>query len=280
MNMKEIMNKICCVFIIISCIVVLLCSISTVPELNSYINMMLNSVNYQGVGYIETEGLWSKTKEHSGVEKLIVGDRVANQLFEYRGNEKYKVLTGNGAMTMVWQYVFVRDYLEYNPQTKDVYLCITPDVLAYGFDADLNYTYLIITLARTNNMDVLEQPQLELLKSMYGSVFLKPQMAKFVGKSGLNTKLYLNAVEKFYEMFPKRKAIVEKADNLDLAETYIMKIYKLCKERNVTMHLLPNPKKDIQKNRDYIKELEEKYKKSVLYVMSQLLTFFNIIICL
>ena len=40
---------------------------------------------------------------------------------------------------------------------------------------------------------------------------------------------------------------MEKTNNPDrvLAETYIMKIYELCKEKNVTLHLIPNPKKDI-----------------------------------
>ena len=265
--MKKIGKKICCIIVIAIGIVALLIFLSTIPVLTPVIDMITNSVTYQGMGEDETLGLLKKVKESGGKNKLIIGDSVAGQLYTYRDNEEYCAMPGNMAMSPIWQYVYVRDYLEINPTATDVYLCMTADGLEYSFETKLSYSYLLIPLAESNNMNVLEEEQKELLDSMYGSAFVKPEVISFIGKSGLNTKLYLNAIDKFYEIFPDRKERVEKKNNVDcvLAETYIMKMYELCQVNNVKLHLIPNPKKDTPECREYLEQLEAKYEQSPLY---------------
>lgn len=241
--------------------------LSTIPPCTSVINMMTDSVSYQGMGKDEVLDLLQKVNEPNVTTRLILGDSVANQLYLYRGNDKYYVATGNLAMTFVWQYVFARDYLEAHPEATDIYLCITPDSLERSFEVKLSYNYLLIPLAQTNNMDVLDEAQYRLLKDMYGSFFTKPETVRFIGASGLNTKLYLNAAENFYTLFPQRRSRVEKTSEPDmtLAETYILNIQALCNENNATLHLIPNPKMDTGDNREYLKRLEDEYCQSPLY---------------
>lgn len=265
--MKKLVEKISLLVVVAMGITVGLIMLSSKPTFTSLVDMMTNSVKYKDMGKAETLGIAERAKWNNTTTKLIIGDSVANQLYEYRGNDEYFVMTGNMAMTVVWQYIFVRDFLEKHPQTTDVYLCATPDFFEKSFETKLSYSYMFVPLIETENMEVLEETQIELLKQMYGAFFLNPQVARLVSASGLNTKLYLNAVNKFYEFFPKRKVKVEKTDATDmvLAETYIMKIFELCKERNVTLHLIPNPKKDIPEYRKYLEQLEVKYRNSRLY---------------
>lgn len=265
--MKKLLKKMGIFLSVVIGILGLLIFLSTVPSFTSVMEMLTNSVSYHDMGKAETLGLWGRAKGQGETTKLILGDSVANQLYEYRGNEEYYVMTGNMAMTLAWQYIFAKDYLDSHPEATDVYLCTTPDALVRGFETKLTYSYLLIPLVETNNMDALEEKQTRILQKMYGSVFVHPQMVSFIGKSGLNTKLYLNIVDKFYELFPQKKAAVEKTDNpdLELAETYIMKIYEMCKEKNVTLHLIPNPKKDTPENREHMERIEEQYKHSLLY---------------
>lgn len=241
--------------------------LSTIPPCTSIINMMTDSVSYQGMGKDEVLDLLQKVNEPNGTTRLILGDSIANQLYLYRGNDEYYIATGNLAMTFVWQYVFARDYLEAHPEATDIYLCITPDSLERSFEVKLSYNYLLIPLAQTNNMDVLDDTQYRLLKDMYGSFFTKPETVRFIGASGLNTKLYLNAAENFYTLFPQRRSRVEKTAEPDmtLAETYILNIQALCNENDVTLHLIPNPKMDTGDNREYLKQLEDEYCQSPLY---------------
>lgn len=244
-----------------------LIGLSTIPSCTSVINMMTDSVSYQGLGKDEVLDLLQKVNEPNGTTRLILGDSVANQLYLYRGNDEYYIATGNLAMTFVWQYIFAKDYLEAHPEATDIYLCITPDSLERSFEVKLSYNYLLIPLAQTNNMDALDEEQYSLLKDMYGSFFVKPETVRFIGASGLNTKLYLNAVENFYTLFPQRRSRVEKtsAPDLNLAETYILNIQTLCDEHDVTLHLIPNPKMDTEENREYLKQLEDEYRHSPLY---------------
>lgn len=248
-------------------IFIFLTFLSTLSPLTSVIDMITNSVSYQTLGSGETISLYQKGNETENKEKLILGDSVADQLYVYRDNEEYCVMTGNMAMSLVWQYVYARDYMARNPELTDVYLCMTADTLEYSFETNLTYFYLVVPLGETNNMDVLEDGQQELLEDMYGSLFMKEPMVDYIGMSGLNKKMYINAVNKYYEIFPNKKIKVEKDDNPDfsIAETYILKMYELCKENGVTLHLIPNPKKDIPEYREYMAELEEKYKLSPLY---------------
>lgn len=276
--MKKMLKKMCYILLIVIGMLIALSFLSTIPSFTSIVDMVTNSVSYRTLGSGETISLWEKIGGTTEKEKLILGDSVADQLYVYRDNEEYCALTGNMAMSLVWQYIYASEFLERNPLATDIYLCLTPDIFDYSFETKLSYLYLVIPLAETDNMDKLEEEQRELLGNMFGSLFVKANVADYIGKSGFNKKIYLNTVDKFYETFPKRKEIVEKTSNPDsvLAETYIMKIYELCKEKNVTLHLIPNPKKDIPEYREYMKELEQRYKDSPLYEINP--EYFNQIV--
>lgn len=265
--MNKLIRKLLCILFLSIGIISILATLSTVPALSSIMNMLTNSGNYQDMGSVETLALFHKSQSSNTTHKLILGDSVANQIYEYRDNEEYSVLTGNYAMTFMWQYIFAKNYLEANPQTTDVYLCTIADGFEQSFDTSLSYSYVVIPLAKSNNLEVLDEKHHKMLTDIFGSVFINKKAASFIGNSGLNSKLYLNAIKSFYETFPTQKDKVEKTNNRDfsLAETYILKINELCKEKNINFHLLPNPKKDTPEIREYVKQLETKYRQSPLY---------------
>lgn len=265
--MKKLLKKIGVLGGIAIGMLVALIWLAAIPHMNPIIETITNSVSYQGLGIWETLPLLGRAQTQGEHTKLVLGDSVANQLYQKCGDEEYCILTGNMAMTMMWQYIYVREAMESHPETTDIYLCTTPDALDRSFEVGTSYCYVLIPLAESDNMNVLEETQKELLQKMYGAFFVKPQVAKFIGKTGLNIKLFLNGIKKFYEIFPQRKAEVEKKNNpdLELAETYLKKMYELCKEKNVTLHLIPNPKRDTPEDREHMKRLEQQYKQSLLY---------------
>lgn len=265
--MKKLIKKLLLIALLAGGIIFSFCFFSTKEKLNPFIDMMTNSVTYQGVGKIETLGLLKKIQESNTGRKLIIGDSVANQIYEYRNNEEYDVLCGNMAMTLVWQYIFVREYLANNMNAEEVILCVVPEIFERNFETDHTYSYMMIPLIKSGNEDVLGNKEMESLSKMYGSVFLTEQMVNFVGDSGLNTKLFLNMVKKYYDIFPEKKREVEKKKSIDfmLSENYILKIKELCDKNNVKFKMIPNPIKDIPENKEKLKILEKVYNKSPLY---------------
>ena len=225
--------------------------------------MMTNSVTYQGVGKIETLELLERVKASEGRARLILGDSVANQIYEYRDNEEYEIKCGNMAMTLVWQYIFADQYLKQNPDTKEIILCIVPETLVSNFEVERTYSYVLIPMLEAEREQVIEKEDWESLSKMYGAVFVKPSVIHFVGASGLNTKLYLNGVKKFYSLFPRQQEEVERKARPDLtfSERYLLKIKNLCDEKGVKFTLLPNPVKNTPENQKKLEAVLEQIKQ-------------------
>lgn len=265
--MRKFVKKTACILLIALGLLAGISVLSVVPVFTPLIDMITASVTYEGLGKEETLWLWDSIGAGDGTTKLILGDSVANQLYSYRDNESYSIKTGNMAMTLIWQYLYAEKYLDTHPGATDIYLCIVPDMLERSFESKRSYNYLVIPLNICGKTEVLEEEQKELLEKMYGAFFMKPQVISYVSGSGFNTKFYVNALEKYYEVFPGRKEILEKSRHPDMtiAETYLMKMQTLCEQRNVNFHLLPNPKKDTAENREYLENLKEKYEESLLY---------------
>lgn len=265
--MKKLLSKLCIAGLLVFMITAGLSFLSVQEGFNSMIDMLTNSVSYQGVGKIETIDLLERVKQSKGAPKLVMGDSVANQIYSYKDNETYEILCGNMSMTLVWQYVFAEEYLNLHSKTEEIILCIVPETLEKSFETERTYSYMLIPLLESGKMEVLGETEKKLLSEMYGSFFITPKMIERIGSSGLNTKLYLNGVQKFYELFPGKKEEVEKKDEIDftISQLYIGKIKELCDNRGVGFRLLPNPVKDIPENREKLKLLEEKYRQSSLY---------------
>ncbi len=79
-------------------IFIFLTFLSTILPIKSLVDMITNSVSYQTLGSGETISLYQKGNETENKEKLILGDSVADQLYVYRDNEEYCVMTGNMAI--------------------------------------------------------------------------------------------------------------------------------------------------------------------------------------
>lgn len=265
--MKILVRKIILIIVLSVGIICGLCFLSGKESFTSLIDMMTNSVTYQGVGKIETMELLDRVKASKGADKLILGDSVANQIYEYRDNEEYEIKCGNMAMTLVWQYIFVEQYLKQNPDTKEIILCIVPETLVSNFEVERTYSYVLIPMLEAEKEEAIEKEDWENLSKMYGSVFVEPSIIRFVGASGLNTKLYLNGIKKFYSFFPARQKEVEKKGDIDLSfsERYLLKIKNLCDKKGVKFTLLPNPVKNTSENQKKLEAMEEAYQNSDLY---------------
>lgn len=265
--MRKLVKKVFYVLMVALGLLSVLSMLSTVPAFTSLIDMLTVSVAYETLGTEETMEIWKSIGASDNTTKLILGDSVANQIYSYRDNESYSVKTGNMAMTLIWQYLYAEKYLDTHPDATDIYLCIVPDMLERGFESKRSYNYLIIPLNICSKIEVLEEEERKHLEKMYGALFMKPQVISYVAGSGFNTKLYMNAVGKYYEIFSARKEELEKSNHPDMtiAETYILKMQMLCQQKNVEFHLIPNPKMDTVENREYLEDLKERYEKSLLY---------------
>ena len=76
-----------------------------------------------------------------------------------------------------------------------------------------------------------------------GKFFMQKTVAELIGDSSVNRKLYLNYIKEQVVVDPNASDEIVLSD---LAVEYLYKIYDLCGEYDVTMHLLPDPLADNQ----------------------------------
>lgn len=211
-----------------------------------------------------------QAREQDGTTVLITGDSVCSQMYSglVECNKDITIIGANGGVTMAGQYIFIHEYLENHPDATDVYLIVLPVSLLRGYDTDLGYQYAVEPFVKTETLGLLNQDTKNLIKDVYGSFFTKKNVCMLLDKSGVNKKLYLNALA---DLDRGQKM----SYRLELADTYIIKAYELCKERNVSFHLYSGPVSESMRSftegikQDYetskLEEIFPNYFDSILY---------------
>ena len=210
------------------------------------------------VGSDEIKPYISRVQTSDGTTKLLLGDSVGRQLYvglqDY--NEDMAIVGSNAAITMAGQYILAAEYIENHPDATDIFLVVLPESLCRSFDTKWGYQYTVMPFVETGTLGRLDQDTLDIMKSVYGEFFMKEDVVYKIDRSAINRKLYLNVLKEHSESYvPKSK--------FALAEQYLMKMYELCNENGITMHLYACPLAD---NRvQEIEAMKREYEETELY---------------
>lgn len=129
---------------------------------------------------------------------------------------------------------------------------LLPGSLSVSYDTTWGYQYTVMT----DTLKLLEENTIEIMESVYGPFFTNPVIVELIDKSAVNRKLYLN-------MLADTKEGYQQKSRFEIADQYIQKIYNLCEEREIELHLEPSPV--VESQRESIGKLKDEYKKTWLY---------------
>ena len=222
-----------------------------------------NEPSQEIIPYIE------QVEKASDYTKLIVGDSVCHQLFNpfQKYNKVYCTVGSNQAITMIGQYLLIKQFLENHSGVSDVYLILN-SMTGSGLDNGmLAYQYLVIPFSETGLLQDATDDTKRDLENKYGKFFMRPEVIRFIDNSPMAKKIYLNTFRN------------ENYDDMIMSVQYFDMIMKLCDQYGVQIHLLHSPmcessremmiqqkEKDIEACvSDVMREKIEEYYESIVY---------------
>lgn len=195
-----------------------------------------------------------------GATALILGDSVCWQVFDPFSlcNTAYRIDGSNRAVTLAGQYLLAKAFLDAHPGATDVYLILTPDSFAAGFDAGYGYQYAAAPFAAAGLLDGLDETTRAELNAAYGAPFLTKDFVRWADASPLVKKLYLNALE----VLPDKES---EGALPAMAARSLENLAALCEGRGAAFHLLCAPLADSEARRTSMAALEEAFRQAGLY---------------
>ena len=175
-----------------------------------------------------------EVQKDSDYTKLIVGDSVCRQLFNpfQKYNKVYCTVGSNRAITMIGQYLLIREFLENHQETTDVYLVLSSMTDSGLDDGELAYQYFVIPFSETGLLQNISEQTKENLKYKYGEFFIRQEVIQFIDYSPVAKKLFLNTFDN------------DDCDDITISFEYFDMIMKLCEDNTVNLHLLHCPMKE------------------------------------
>lgn len=255
-DMKKLIGRGFCILAIIVFLMGALIVLSSYPLFSDKLNLLTDSGGYANAGTDEVTGVLDVIRNDSDSKKLILGDSVAGQVFISEKFDNALVATGNQSMTFIWQYIFVKEFIDTHPDATDVYIAIAPDSLNSVWHSYLSYQYVLMPLVKYGYLDELDDVSRDELADIYGEFFMKEQVVRMIDNSGINRKLFLNYVQ---ATIPDEIVAKEYTKVTRIPNDYLVKIYELCREKDVSMHLICCPCKDTPENRAANEELSKNY---------------------
>lgn len=192
----------------------------------------------------------SKAQNHT--TQLVIGDSICRQMFaglsEY--NPQMSIQATNAALMMPGQFLMAEEYLKAHPDATDVFLVMHPMALTRTFDTEWSYRYAVMTYVETDTIGYLDENTLDDLAGVFGRFFMKKEVVKIIEDSPMVRKLYLSYIninrDDYIQSFP-----------FEIGDQYIKKLYDLCKENDVTLHVYASPVSE--GFREQVENLEEIY---------------------
>ena len=210
------------------------------------------------VGASEIKSYIEKVQTKDNTTTLIIGDSVCKQMFDglQQYNEDMCINGSNAAIAMTGQYIIAKEYIENHPNATDIYMFLLPGSLRATFDTQWGYQYTVMPFVETDTLKLLDDNTIDAMELVYGAFFMKPLVVELIDKSAINRKLYLN-------MLADTKEGYQQKTSYEIAEQYIKKIYDLCQENDIKLHLYPCPV--VESQRAAIETMKEEYAKTWLY---------------
>ncbi|MCR4754891.1 MAG: hypothetical protein K5868_05075 [Lachnospiraceae bacterium] len=213
-----------------------------------YVHKIL-SLDGSRYGYDEVAPVLDVMGSDDGTTKLILGDSVANQMLEgFMGNdEDFLIWPVNRAITFAGQYILIKEYLAAHPNAEDVYVIVYSGSLASDVDSELAYQYLAMPFIINGYEDELDELVMGKLKDRFGGFFIRPEVLDYINESGVNRSIYLNAVSAI-----NSRRFNNDTDDVvsDITADYLKKIYDMCTEAGVNIHLVSTPLCDTETRRE------------------------------
>lgn len=240
--------------VLIICLV-LLDMISMANPINQACAALTGSRQFFITGAVEITPSIDKVMEQDGTTKLIIGDSVCGQLFNGLQdiNPDITITGSNGAITITGQYMLAMKYIESHPDATDIYMFYLPESFWRGYNATLGYPYAVMPFAQKDCLKLLDEDTLDILGGVYGKPFITPTGASILGKSGVNLKLYLNALN-------RSGAEYQMSYPFELADRYLVKLNDECSKRGIEFHLYPCPV--CEASRDLNDSFKESFEES------------------
>ena len=196
--------------------------------------MCIFKVNTSDMAH-EIFGVVEKAEVYSGKSSVVIGDSVANQIWEFSENsDDLCHLASNQGITACGNYLLLLDYLENNPQTKNVFYVVRPQSLSNDFRPDFTYQYMVLPFRLGSRLNDLDSSSVNKLYDIYGRIYIDNTLVQTVllnNTGALN--IYLQKIQ-----------TDEEADYYCFSETsatYIKKMAVLCKSRGIEFSVVPGP---------------------------------------
>ena len=184
--------------------------------------------------------------------QLVIGDSICRQMFsglsEY--NPQMSIQATNAAFMITGQYLLAEEYLKMHPEATDIFLVMHPLAITRTFDTEWSYRYAVMTYVETDTIGYLDGNTLDDMASVYGRFFMKKEVVNVIENSPMMRKLYLSYIN------INREEYVQSSP-FEIADQYVKKLYDLCEENGVTLHIYASPVSETFRERT--KELEKEY---------------------
>lgn len=219
-------------------------------------------------GTLAEDAFWARKKAQMTNECTVVymGDSVCNQLWsEYDEDVDGICHIGcNQAITPAGSYLLLREYLESNPQTEEVYYLIRPQTIANDIWITYSYQYFVIPFCDENNWPLLDEETQRKIYDKFGDFFVDNQWVKTVlQNNNLLIRTYLNQIQKQPEKRETHR--ISKT-----AAIYLVKIRELCDEYGTKLFVKSLPLSDSEDNYGW-----EEFKQDIIdYGLEDLLSEF------
>ncbi len=218
--------------------------LSAQEKWSGFIEIATKSEDYvlEGYGTSEIIPFIERVQEHNDYTKLVLGDSVCHQLFDryYEFNDVYCISGSNQAISLAGQYILAEEFVKNHENVTDIYLVLTMGSLATDFGAQLGYQYAVMPFVKTDTINDLDDETLDEIADIYGGFFCLKPVVNIIDASPLNKKLYLNALAQKEERFPAESDGVIS----QVTYRYLEKLYDLCEEEGITLHVIPGPHAD------------------------------------
>ncbi len=228
------------------------------PATREFVAKLTASEEYleDGSGILDAQPYIEKVRAEDGSRVLILGDSIARQVFlDYPLPDGYVNDVYIAAIGITGQYLMALEYLEHHPDAEAINLVVHPETLMSTFDTHYRYVYGVMPFVANDMMRNLDPELIRKMEKVYGRFFMSERGVRFVDGSPLNRKLYLTFLTlngKEYVPDPIYR----------ISEEVLGDLYEICRERGVTLRLLPSPSSEFY--REKIESTRTQWEESTL----------------
>lgn len=222
-----------------------------------------------------------EAEKNEGYTKLVLGDSVARQIFPPNQQSQHDdicFLATNQAIMPVGNYILLEQFIENNPQLKEVYYVARPNSLMSNISFQFTYSYFVTPMYEEPYVSYLDTEARECFEYMFGKTFIEKDYIKWLfGKYPKLLDIYHNNRQAILQMPWKKTDSYFYKENMPFI--YIQHMKDACDAHQIAFHILSPPLpesfsfdfRQLQENLSLIggNEMFYEYENSLLYLDDQ-----------